>query len=214
MTCPFTQTYAADAASPTCQAFWVQSIWAPHVAHGSDRRSVFSTTVTRLPKLHECEQRVCRRDAFLYGRWIFRRLYRLDLSVGWSSRCGSRSPGCGNRAGVVFCGAQDLRTRHGCRHASQRRLRLRQAPALCLTRIASPILPVRADTSAGGLRGSGRIRAEGLSLYERRTRRRNWTRSPRAPRTLLLAVSLQPGEYRVCVIRYSPELGRTAQADR
>ena len=53
MTCPFTQTYAADAASPTCQAFWVQSIWAPHVAHGSDRRSVFSTTVTRLPKLHE-----------------------------------------------------------------------------------------------------------------------------------------------------------------
>ena len=142
MTCPFTQTYAADAASPTCQAFWVQSIWAPHVAHGSDRRSVFSTTVTRLPKLHEREQRVCRRDAFLYGRWIFRRLCRLDLSVGRSSRCGSTSPGCGNRAGVVFCGAQDLRTLHGCRHASQRRLR--QAPALCLTRIASPILPVRA----------------------------------------------------------------------
>jgi hypothetical protein len=71
MTCPFTQTYAADAASPTCQAFWVQSIWAPHVAHGSDRRSVFSTTVTRLPKLHEREQRVCRRDAFLYCRCIF-----------------------------------------------------------------------------------------------------------------------------------------------
>ena len=77
MTCPFTQTYAADAA-PTCQTFWVQSIWAPHVAHGSDRRSVFSTTVTRLPKLHQREQRVCRRDGFLYCRWIVRRLCRLD----------------------------------------------------------------------------------------------------------------------------------------
>ena len=181
MTCPFTQTYAADAASPTCQAFWVQSIWAPHVAHGSDRRSVFSTTVTRLPKLHEREQRVCRRDAFLYCRCIFRLLCRLDISVGRSSRCGSTSPRCGNRAGVVFCGAQDFRTRHGCRRASERRLQ--QAPALCLTQIASPILPVRAgDTSAGRLRGSGRIRAEGLSLYERRTRRRKWTRSPRAAR--------------------------------
>jgi hypothetical protein len=50
MTCPFTQTYAADAASPTCQAFWVQSIWAPHVAHGSDRRSAFSTTVNPAPE--------------------------------------------------------------------------------------------------------------------------------------------------------------------
>jgi hypothetical protein len=59
------------------------------------------------------------RDAFLYCRWIFRRLCRLDLSVGRSSRCGSTSPRCGNRVGVVFCGAQDFRTLHECRRASE-----------------------------------------------------------------------------------------------
>jgi hypothetical protein len=104
MTCPFTQTYAADAASPTCQAFWVQSIWAPHVAHGSDRRSVFSTTVTRLPKLHERQQRVCRRDAFLYCRCIFRLLCRLDISVGGPVGAAARHRAVGTGPELSFAG--------------------------------------------------------------------------------------------------------------
>ena len=100
MTCPFTQTYAADAASPTCQAFWVQSIWAPHVAHGSDRRSVFSTTVTRLPKLHELSNacaaatRSCTADGSFIG------------SI--ASICPSGGP-----FDAAAGGAQDLRTATG-----------------------------------------------------------------------------------------------------
>ena len=212
MTCPFTQTYAADAASPTCQAFWVQSIWAPHVAHGSDRRSVFSTTVTRLPKLHEREQRVCRRDAFLYCRCIFRRLCRLDISVGRSSRCGSTSPRGGNRAGVVFCGVS------GLPNAPRVPARFR-ASASARTRTPSDAdsvanFPVRAgDTSAGGSVVQAEFARKDCPL--RTTSSAALVRALQEPHeTLLLAVSLQPGEYRVCVIRYSPELGRTAQADR
>jgi hypothetical protein len=210
MTWPFTQTYAADAASPTCQVFWVQSIWAPHVAHGSDRRSVFSTTVTRLPKLHEREQRVCRRDAFLYCPCIFRLLCRLDLSVGRSSRFCSTSPRGGNRAGVAFCGAQDFRTLHGCRRASERRLQ--QGPALRLTQIASPIFRYELVTRApvGSVVQAEFARKDCPSANELGGAS---ALSPSAARNTAVGSLVALSEYRVCVIRYSPELGRTAQAD-
>jgi hypothetical protein len=87
---------------------------APHVAHGSDRRSVFSTTVTRLPKLHGNEQRAWPPRRVLPLPMHFLSALSPDVSVGRSTMLAARHP-LWNRAGVVFCGAQDFRTLHGCR---------------------------------------------------------------------------------------------------
>ena len=58
------------------------------------------------------------RDAFSYCRYIFRRLCRLDIVLGRSSRCGNTSPRGGNRAGVVFAGLRTSECSTGCMRAS------------------------------------------------------------------------------------------------
>ncbi len=95
--------------------------------------------------------------------------------VGRSSRCGNTSPRGGNRAGVVFAGLRTSERSHGCRRASGRRLQ--QGPALRVTKIASPIFRYELVARAPvGCVVQAEF-AEGLSLYERRTRRRKWTLS-------------------------------------
>jgi len=58
----------------------------------------------RLPKLHEREQRVCRREAFLYCRCIFRLLCRLDISVGGPAGAVARHRAVGTGPELSFAG--------------------------------------------------------------------------------------------------------------